>query len=177
MVSGVHIESLAVAGYAALLVLIAESLELVARFALRRADQYHTAGFTYHRGLDVWECPQGERLRRQATDHTWRVVRYRAPAHACNRCSVKPLCTDSDSGRELEHRPESWLESEIGRFHRGISLSLLFLAWLILALEMARHGQPQDLLLLGGLLVPITLLGMRQVSAFWSRPADARERS
>jgi hypothetical protein len=62
-------------------------------------------------------------------------------------------------------------------FHRGISLALLFLAGLILMLEMARHGKPQDLLLLGKLLVPITMLGMCLASIFWGRAVDAEGRS
>jgi hypothetical protein len=170
MLAGVHLEALLVAGYAVLLVGIAGGLETVARFAFRRADRYHAAGFTYRRSLDAWECPQGERLHRQGVDHARRVVQYRAPAHACNRCPVKPLCTDSANGRVLEHHLESWLESEIGRFHRGLSLALLALAGLILVLEVSRHDQPGDLLVVTGLLIPIALLGGRAVIGLRERP-------
>jgi hypothetical protein len=52
------------------------------------------------------------------------------------RESIKHLCTESEEGREIEHHPDSWLESEIARFHRGISLALLFLAGLLLVVEM-----------------------------------------
>ncbi|HKV44524.1 MAG TPA: hypothetical protein VJT32_07600 [bacterium] len=80
MLAGVHLESLLVAGYTVLLVLIAGSLEAVARFAFRCADRYAAAGFTYRRHLDAWECPRGKRLHRQAVDHARRGVQYRAPA-------------------------------------------------------------------------------------------------
>jgi len=77
-------------------------------------------------------------LKPVATDYAARLVRYRAPAHICNACSIKHFCTASDEGREIEHNPDSWLESEIARFHRGISLALLFLAGLLLVVEMIR---------------------------------------
>src|SRR5215831_16683778 len=80
------------------------------RFLLR---DRHGAYRQYHRRHDVWECPTGQQLKPIATDYTRRLVRYRAPAHICNACSLKHLCTESDEGREIEHNPDSWLESEI----------------------------------------------------------------
>jgi hypothetical protein len=65
------------------------------------------------------------------------LVRYRAPAHICNACSIKHLCTESEGGREIEHNPDSWLESEIARFHRGVSLALPVLG-------RAAIGRPDD---------------------------------
>jgi hypothetical protein len=98
-----------------------------------------------------------------------RLVRYRAPAHVCNACSIKHLCTGSEEGREIEHNPDSWLESEIARFHRGISLALLFLAGLLLVVEMIWHQRPIELLILSGFLVPIALL-VSQLSAAFLAP-------
>jgi hypothetical protein len=62
--------------------------------------------------------------------------------------------------------PLSWLESEIARFHRGISLALLFLAGLLLVVEMFRHERPTELLILSGFLVPVGLLGSQLSSTF-----------
>jgi hypothetical protein len=149
--------------YAVFLLLVALGLELVARHAHHRSKQMRIAGFRYHRHHDVWECPAGQPV---ATDYARRLVRYRAPAHACNACSIKHLCTESKEGREIEHSPDSWLESEIARFHRGISLALLFLAGLLLMVEMIRHQRPMELLILSGFLVPIVLLGSQLSSAF-----------
>ncbi len=166
---GLHAEVLMAVGYALFLVVVAASLELLARHSHRRAEQFHVAGFKYHEHIDVWECPTGQSLSRAELDHKQRLVRYRAPPHACNSCHVKENCTDSDQGREIERRLDSWLESEIGQFHRGISLALLLLAGLILTVEIARHDAPQELLVLGALLAPIITIGLRLFSAFLGR--------
>ena len=152
--------------YAVFLLLVALGLELVARHAHHRSKQMRIAGFRYDRHYDVWECPAGQQLKPIATDYTRRLVQYRAPAHICNACSIKHLCTESEQGREIEHNPDSWLESEIARFHRGISLALLILAGMLLVVEMIRHQRPTELLILSGFLVPIGLLGSRLSSAF-----------
>jgi hypothetical protein len=162
----IDIEVLLAGLYAVFLLLVALALELVARHAHHRSKQMRIAGFTYHHHLDVWECPTGQQLKPIATDYVRRLVRYRARAHICNACSIKHLCTESQAGREIEHHPDSWLESEIARFHRGISLALLFLAGLLLVVEMIRHQRPMELLILSGFLVPIALLGSQLSSAF-----------
>ena len=160
----IDIEVFLAGAYAVFLLLVALGLELVTRHAHHRSRQMRIAGFRYHH--DFWECPAGQQLKPIATDYAPRLVRYRAPAHICNACSIKHLCTESEEGREIEHNPDSWLESEIARFHRGISLALLFLAGLLLVVEMIRHQRPIELLILSGFLVPIAVLGSQLSSAF-----------
>jgi len=162
----IDIEVFLAGAYAIFLLIVVLGLELVARHAHHRSKQMRVAGFRYHRRHDVWECPTGQQLKPIATDYTRRLVQYRAPAHICNACSIKHLCTESEQGREIEHNPDSWLESEIARFHRGISLALLILAGMLLVVEMIRHQRPTELLILSGFLVPIGLLGSRLSSAF-----------
>jgi len=162
----IDIEVLLTGLYAMFLLLVALALELVARHVHHRSKQMRIAGFRYHRHYDVWECPAGQQLKPVTAEYARRPVRYRAPAHLCNACSIKHLCTDSEEGREIEHNPDSWLESEIARFHRGISLALLFLAGLLLVVEMIRHGRPIELLILSGFLAPIALLGTQLWLAF-----------
>ena len=162
----VDIEVFLAGAYAVFLLLVALGLELLARHSHHRSKQMRVAGFRYHRQHDVWECPAGQQLKPIATDYGRRLVRYRAPAHICNACSIKHLCTESEEGREIEHNPDSWLESELARFHRGISLALLFLAGLLLVVEMIRHQGPMELLILSGFLVPVALLGSQWSSAF-----------
>lgn len=82
---------------------------------------------------------------------------------------MKEMCTASDDGREIEHRFSAWLQSEFARFQRGISLTLLFLAELLLVIEILLNNKPAELLFLGSLLVPITLLGTQRLSAFFAR--------
>lgn len=135
--------------YAGFLVLVASVLELTARYVHGRAQRSSTHGFTFIAEQDVWQCPAGRHLHRESGPETFRIVKYRAQAHHCNDCSLKIGCTDSNSGRVLEHQIESWLESEIRRFHRGISLALLLLAAMILTIEIARHQQRMEQIFLG----------------------------
>ena len=142
MIGGVHVEVLLAAGYALLLVGVSAILEWLARHSHRRSEHYRHSGFLYKRREDVWECPTGHHLTREHTDFERHIARYRAPAHKCNACHCKGNCTDSDTGRVLESRQDSWVQSELRHFHRGVSLTLLLLAVLVLAVEILRnHGQ------------------------------------
>lgn len=166
MIGGLHIEVLLAGGYALFLVAIAFILELLARHSHRRSEHYRNSGFVYRQKLDVWECPGGHKLTREQNDFERKIAQYRAPAHKCNACHLKPDCTDSNDGRILESRLDAWLQSELSRFHRGISLALLLLAVLFLVAEMFRHKEPRDWMVLVTLLVPIGLAGSRHLVCF-----------
>jgi hypothetical protein len=85
---------------------------------------------------------------------------------------LKKNCTDSEDGRKLEHHLDSWLQSEVHRFHRGISLALLFLAGLILVLEMIGQTATADLAVLLIALAPVGAQATRLVSvSLRDRPA------
>jgi hypothetical protein len=135
-------------GYVVFLVAVAMLLELVARHVHKRSEQAATAGFIYHRDKDVWECPDGRNLHREEIDTPLKVIRYRAEAHHCNTCVFKFRCTNSDSGRVIEQHANSWLDSGLYRFHRGMSISMLVLAGMILVLEMVRNHSPRGEVLL-----------------------------
>ena len=165
MFGNVHPEIWYTAGYALFLVAAAMGLESLGRHAHKRSQQFHSAGFKYLEHLDVWECPAGQSLQRIAFDEEKRVARYRAPAKACNSCSLKNNCTDSDEGRELEHHLDSWLQSEMSKFHRGISLALYFLAGLILVVELLRENHPSEFAVLLGAAAPVVIFGARTWSA------------
>ena len=169
MIGGVHLEVILACGYALFLVGVAAVLEWLARHSHRRSEHYRNSGFVYKRHLDVWECPTGHHLERTHTDFERRIAHYRAPAHKCNCCHVKQNCTDSAAGRRLESRLDSWLESELRRFHRGISLALLLLAMLILGAELVRYDRLRDWLLLVLLLAPIAYAGSKLSVSFWER--------
>lgn len=166
MIDGIHPDVLMVAGYALLLVGVAAVLELVARQSHRMSEQFHVSGFTYHPQLDAWKCPTGQHLERKDSDFGRGVIVYRAPAHACNNCHCKADCTDSNEGRQIERRLDSWFRSEIRRFHRGLSLVLLLLAVLILGAETGTQDNSRDWLVLGVLLVLIGIFGMRLLATF-----------
>jgi hypothetical protein len=168
MLSGIDIEVLLAGAYAIFLIIVAFSLELVARHTHRQAERSRLVGFKYDPQRDIWECPTGQKLTRIAFDHDRKLSRYRAPAAVCNACSLKQLCTGSDRGREIEHSPVSWLQSELARFHRGISLSLAMLAELLLIAEMIRHQRATEWLFLASILLPLTFFGTQLASAFFS---------
>lgn len=173
MIVGIHAEVLLAAGYAAFLGAVALCLEWLARHSHKRSERYHNAGFIYLHKLDLWECPAGRQLVRSKVDYQRRIVEYRADADTCNACSLKNNCTDSNEGRRLESRLDSWVESELRRFHRGISLALLLLAITILVAEAFRHGGLRDLILLGCLLLPLGLAELKFLAAFLARPRTA----
>jgi hypothetical protein len=158
-------ETILALGYAGFLVAAAALLELVARHVHRRSEQATTSGFTYRRDLDVWECPDGRSLHREQTDTLLKVVRYRAEAHHCNTCVFKFRCTDSVSGRVIERRPDSWLDSGLYHFHRGMSLALLVLATMILFIEMIRNRSLRVEVLLAVSIIFISTVGLRLFQA------------
>ena len=163
MIYGIHLEVILATGYALLLVGVAAGLEWLARHSHRRSEHYRHSGFAYKQKLDVWECPTGHHLTRVETDFERKLARYRAPAHKCNACHCKKDCTDSDNGRELESRLDAWVQSELRHFHRGLSLTLLVLAAVILAVEILRHHEPREWIFPAVLLLAISL-GASQLS-------------
>jgi hypothetical protein len=140
----VHAEVILAAAYAIFLFVAAKGLEWFGRHSHRRSGQFRVAGFTYHKHLDAWQCPEGHHLQRLMDHPHARRVRYRAPAHICNGCPYKANCTDSDDGREIELSAISWVETEAGRFHRGLGFVLLVLAGLILLVEWIRFPSGVD---------------------------------
>jgi len=166
MISGVHIEVVLAATYAVFLAGVAFVLETLAQHSHKRSERYRNSGFIYFQKLDLWECPAGRQLLRIDTDYQRRIVHYRAPADTCNACSLKNNCTDSNEGRLLKSHSDSWVESELRRFHRGISLVLLLLASIILATEAVRNTAPRDLLILGCLLLPVGLAETKLFASF-----------
>ena len=168
---GIHVEVLLALTYACFLMGVAFLLELLARHSHKRAERYRNSGFTYFGELDYWECPAGSQLVQLKTDHQRRITFYRAPASACNSCSLKINCTDSDAGRLLERRSDNWVESELRRFHRGISLTLLLLATILLVAESFRYSQLHDREALAALLLLLGFAQLKLLPSLWSRRA------
>ena len=169
MISGVHLEVVLAVSYAIFLVGVAFILEVLARHSQKRSERYRNSGFVYFQKMDLWECPAGRQLLRTETDYQRRIVHYRAPADACNACSLKKNCTDSNDGRLLESHLDSWIQSELRRFHRGISLALLLLAMVILIAETVRHAERRELFLVGCLLLPVGLAETKLFISFLTR--------
>jgi len=170
-------ETLAAAGYAGFLVLVALGLDRLGRHAHQRSGRYRTQGFNYRPELDIWECPEGEHLRAFAVDHRRRVARYRARPVVCNNCPAKDGCTDSDEGREIQRPMDPWPHSEAGRFHRGISVALLLLAVLVSSIGIALTPALPDVLILAPLLAATVAIGLHMARAFLSMPSGFPDRA
>ena len=169
MICGIHVEVLLALVYALFLMAAAFLLELLGRKSHKKAEAYRNAGFVYFRELDYFSCPAGRQLVQVETDYQRRIVSYRAPASACNSCALKLNCTDSDEGRLLERRFDRWIESELRKFHRGISLTLLVLATVLLLAEVLRYPGPHDRSALAGLLVLLGFTQLKLLPSPWSR--------
>lgn len=146
-------EALLATAYSLFLVAVAFVLECLARHAHYRSRSFQTNGFIYHSPRDEWECPGGHSLERQYSEES-DLMRYRAKAEICNACIRKNECTDSHKGREIVYRQSAWVQTQVGRFQRGISLLLLTIAAFILFIEILRYqGKPECFLLFAVLLV------------------------
>jgi hypothetical protein len=158
-VSGLDTEVVLASGYALFLLAAGGGLDLLARHSQRRTERFRTAGFRYHSHLDAWECPEGQHLWPHDHDHERRLVRYRGKPQVCNACLAKPGCTESDDGREIIRTLDSWPRSDAGRFHRVLSVMLVLLAALLVFVELVRHRDPLEALLLGLVLVAVLATG------------------
>ena len=168
---GIDVEVLLASGYAMFLAFVAAAFELAARHSHQRTRKIPTIGFSYHPELDIWKCPTGKHLYRTEMTRESSAVRYRAQAHHCNSCPIKSRCTDSDEGRVIEVQRDSWLQSELRKFHCGLSLTLLLLADLILVVTILRQNDTRDQLLLALPLLCITGAGLRLSPRFF-RPTE-----
>jgi len=159
-------EVLFAGGYSLLLLIVAVALELAARRTHRYVRMSRSVGFRYIQHIDAWVCSQGRYLWLLGRDHNRNVATYRADPLECKRCPVKARCTDSDGGRELISFESRWPRSEIGRFQRGISLSLVVLALFIAVLELARHHAAGEAAYLSAVIAPGFALGSRILHQF-----------
>lgn len=173
------IEAILAASYSGALVLVAFVIEWLSAHTHRRSLRYRTAGFDYDPGGDNWVCPEGEQLWPHEFDRERRLVRYRAKAQVCNACPRKQDCTDSDAGREVVRALDPWPHSEAGRFHRGLSIVLVGLGFLIAAVALVRNHDLLEVALLGAVaLVTVAsahwLLGdLRRHPANFPEPSPA----
>ena len=115
-------------GYVVILWVGGWALEFLARAHFQRARRYTHAGFTYDTELDRYECPQGEWLTLHTFDDRNKLAIYKAPASSCNACVLKAFCTPHDEGRHVYRSLAEFHETDVGRFHRLLSLLILAVA-------------------------------------------------
>jgi hypothetical protein len=103
-------------------------LEFLARAHYLRAERYAHRGFSYDAELDRYECPQGELLTLDTFDDRNKLAIYKAPAAACNECVLKAFCTPHDEGRRVYRSLAAFHETDVGLFHRRLSLTIVTVA-------------------------------------------------
>lgn len=103
-------------------------LEALAQAHFRRAQRHAHDGFAYDAELDRYECPQGELLTLDTHDDRDKLAIYKAPAASCNACVLKAFCAPHDEGRRIYHSLAEFHETDVGRFHRRLSLTILGVA-------------------------------------------------
>src|SRR5208283_410344 len=103
-------------------------LEFLAKAHFHRAQRYAHTGFAYDVALDRYECPQGELLTLHTFDDRNKLAIYKAPASSCNACVLKSFCTPHDEGRHVYRSLAEFHETDVGRFHRWLSLIILSVA-------------------------------------------------
>jgi hypothetical protein len=104
------------------------ALEFLARVHYHRAQRYAHTGFAYDPELDRYECPQGELLTLHTFDDRNKLAIYKAPASSCKECVLKAFCAPHDEGRHVYRSLAEFHETDVGRFHRWLSLIILGLA-------------------------------------------------
>src|SRR3954465_200483 len=104
------------------------ALEFLARAHFHRAERYAHTGFAFQAEHDRYECPQGELLTLDTYDDRNKLAIYQAPAASCNACVLKAFCTPHDEGRRVYHSLAEFHETDVGRFHRRLSLTILGVA-------------------------------------------------
>jgi hypothetical protein len=115
-------ESWLIVAYVAVVLATARLFEMLARGHFERARRHAEQGFEYEADEDHYRCPEGERLSLHLRDEPRRLAIYRAPARRCNECALKASCTPHDEGRHVYRSLAAWAETDLGRFHRWLSL-------------------------------------------------------
>ena len=159
------LEAWLILGYVVTVLVGARICEALAKIHFERARRYAERGFEYDAAEDHYRCPQGERLSLHLIEPDNRMAVYRAPASRCNGCPAKASCTPHEGGRHIYRPLAAWAETDIGRFHRRLSV-LMFGAGMVLSLVgLGRWGgRPGTGLMLLGLSASLAcvLVNLRQ---------------
>ena len=158
--------------YVAVVLAGARLAEALARLHFERARRYAEHGFSYDADADHYHCPQGERLSLHLVEPDTRLAIYRAPATRCNACPLKASCTPHDEGRHIYRPLAAWAETDIGRFHRRVSMLMIGVG-AIFSLGGLAHwmGKPGTGLLLLALAVSLACM-TRDWRAAWVGEPD-----
>jgi hypothetical protein len=164
-------------GYVAVVLAGARLAEALARVHFERGRRYAERGFEYDADADHYHCPQGERLALHLVEPENRLAIYRAPASSCNACTLKTSCTPHEEGRHLYRPLAAWAETDVGRFHRRLSLLMIGVG-AVFSLGGLAHwiGQPGTGLLLFALAASLACV-TRDLRGAWAGPESDIDRT
>jgi hypothetical protein len=148
-----------VLSYAAAVLAGARIVEVLAQAHFNRALRYGQHGFEYLETHDVYRCPQGEYLSIHSVDPNGRFAVYRAPPASCRECRFKARCVPAGEGRLIFRSMAAWAETNVGLFHRRISV-IMFAATVVICLSGLRRwaGQAGSGWLAAALLTALVLI-------------------
>ncbi len=119
--------------YVAAVLAGARIVEVLARAHFARAQRYGERGFEYIKAHDVYRCPESEYLSFHSAQPS-RFAVYRAPAASCRQCRLKATCAPSGEARLVFRSLAAWAETDVGVFHRRISV-IMFGAAVVVCLS------------------------------------------
>lgn len=145
--------------YVGAVIVGARVVESMARMHFERARRYAERDFEYDPIDDRYRCPEGELLPLRRLDVEKRLAIYGAPPSRCRDCRLKMSCTPYEDGRQISRSLASWAETDVGSFHRRLSLIMFGAGVVLSATELTRSvGQPGTGLLFLALFVSLTSL-------------------
>lgn len=120
-------------------------------------------------------APEDQWLWPSSFDPENRVMRYRGNPTVCNTCPVKDACTVSAKGREVTRQLDPWPHSETGRFHRGVSLAVALMGFILPIMSLLVHSDTADLILTGSVLIILIGGTMPLARHLWTTPSNFPE--
>ena len=156
--------------YVGAVIVGARGVESMARMHFERARRYAERDFEYDPIDDRYRCPEGELLPLRRLDFEKRLAIYGAPANRCRDCRLKTSCTPYEDGRQIARSLASWTETDVGSFHRRLSLLMLGAAVVLSAAELWQSAGQRGT----GLLVLALFASLASLTSDWSRGTSFR---
>jgi hypothetical protein len=130
-------------GYVTTIAIGARITEALAKAHFRRAQRYAEHGFEYSEPRDEYHCLGGASLTLDSIRENEKMAIYRAPVEHCGGCRLKAACAPLEENRRIYRSLATWTETDVGRFHRWLSVLMFAAGTLVSAAGLWRwHAQP-----------------------------------
>jgi hypothetical protein len=139
----VDIEAWLILAYVTSIAVGARVTETLAKRHFRRAQRYAEHGFDYIEPRDEYQCLGGASLKLDSVREAEKMAIYRAPVEHCGGCRLKPACAPLEESRQIYRSLAIWAETDVGRFHKWLSVLMFVAACLLSFVGLWRWcGQP-----------------------------------